>query len=118
MNLLTVDPFQAWPYSAAQVETLTEKRQAGRASLLLEVKYEGPGVRAETRISDISETGVFIDAMSPIPIGAVLKLTFVLPNGRMIEVEGRVAHSQPRIGMGVEFLNLKPEDAQSISEIR
>jgi uncharacterized protein (TIGR02266 family) len=99
------------------VETLTEKRQAGRAPLLIEVKYEGPGVRAETRISDISETGVFIDAMTPIPVGAVLKLTFNLPNGRVIEVEGRVAHTQPRIGMGVEFTNLKPEDALSISEI-
>ena len=85
---------------------------------MLEVKYEGPGVRAETRISDISGTGVFIDAMTPIPVGAVLKLAFTLPNGRSIEVDGRVAHSQPRIGMGVEFINLKPEDAQSISEIR
>ena len=99
------------------METLTEKRQTGRAALMLEVKYEGPGVRAETRISDISETGVFIDAMTPIPVGEVLRLTFTLPNGRLIEVDGRVAHSQPRIGMGVEFINLKPEDAQSISEI-
>lgn len=100
------------------VETLTEKRETRRATLIIEVNYEGPGVRAETRISDISETGVFIDAMTPIPVGAVLKLTFTLPNGRLIEVDGRVAHSQPRIGMGVEFINLKPEDAQTISEIQ
>jgi uncharacterized protein (TIGR02266 family) len=93
-----------------------DKRRAGRLPLLLEVRYEGPGVLAETRISDISETGVFVDAMTPIPEGAVLKLSFTLPNGRFIEVDGRVAHSQPRIGMGVEFINLKPEDAQSISE--
>lgn len=84
---------------------------------MLEVKYEGAGVRAETRISDISKIGVFIDAMTPLPVGAVLELTFTLPNGRFIEVEGRVAHSQPRIGMGVEFINLKPEDARIISEI-
>ena len=84
---------------------------------MLEVKYEGAGVRAETRISDISNVGVFIDAITPLPVGAVLDLTFTLPNGRFIEVEGRVAHSQPRIGMGVEFINLKPEDARIISEI-
>ncbi|HSO75910.1 MAG TPA: PilZ domain-containing protein [Blastocatellia bacterium] len=99
------------------MDTSTEKRQAGRANLMLEVKYEGAGVRAETRISDISNVGVFIDAMTPLPVGAVLDLTFTLPNGRFIEVEGRVAHSQPRIGMGVEFINLKPEDARIISEI-
>ena len=95
----------------------SDKRQAGRAALLLEVKYEGAGVRAETRILDISETGVFIDAMTPVPVGALLKLTFTLPDGSFVEVDGRVAHSQPRIGMGVEFINLKPEDARSISAI-
>jgi PilZ domain len=94
-----------------------DKRHAGRAALMLEVKYEGAGVRAETRISDISETGVFIDAMTPLPLGALLKLTFTLPNVGFIEVDGRVAHSQPRIGMGIEFINLKPEDARSISAI-
>ncbi|MEK6303794.1 MAG: PilZ domain-containing protein [Acidobacteriota bacterium] len=94
-----------------------DKRQAGRSEFLLEVKYEGPGVRAETRISDISESGVFVDAMTPLPAGAVLKLTFTLPDGSTVEVEGRVAHCQPRIGMGVEFINLRPEDAQSISEL-
>lgn len=99
------------------MDTSTEKRKAGRANLMLEVKYEGAGVRAETRISDISNVGVFIDAMTPLPVGAVLDLTFTLPNGHFVEVEGRVAHSQPRIGMGVEFINLKPEDARIISEI-
>ena len=99
------------------METLTEKRHTERATLLLEVKFEGAGVRAETRISDISETGVFIDAMTPVPTGAVLKLTFTLPDGSFIEVDGRVAHSQPRIGMGIEFVNLKPEDALSISRL-
>ena len=55
--------------------------------------------------------------MTPIPVGALLRLTFTLPSGRLIEVEGRVAHSQPRIGMGVEFTNLKPEDALYIAEV-
>jgi len=99
------------------VETLTEKRQRGRATLLLEVNYEGAGVRAQTRISDISETGLFIEGITPVPAGAVLKLRFTLPNGRLIEVDGRVAHSQPSIGMGIEFINLKPEDARSISAL-
>lgn len=96
---------------------MMEKRRTDRATLLLEVKYEGAGVRAQTRISDISETGVFVDAMSPLPVGANLKLTFTLPSGRIIEAEGRVAHSQPRIGMGIEFTSLKPADAKAISEI-
>jgi len=42
------------------------EEQARRGTLFTEVKYEGPGIRAETRISDISLSGVFIDALSPL----------------------------------------------------
>lgn len=98
------------------MEKSTDNRHAGRATLLIEVKYEGSGVRANTRISDISETGIFVDSMSPLPVGANLELTFTLPNGHVVEAEGRVAHCQPRIGMGIEFSRLKPEDAAAISE--
>lgn len=94
-----------------------EKRRAWRSQMLLEVKYEGAGVRAETRISDISTTGVFIDAMSPLPIGSNVKLTFTLPTGRLIEAEGTVTQSQPRIGMGVEFTIIKPDDRDHIRDI-
>ncbi|HYV04441.1 MAG TPA: PilZ domain-containing protein [Blastocatellia bacterium] len=94
-----------------------DKRHSGRSELLMEVKYEGPGVRAETRISDISENGVFVDAITPLPAGALLKLTFALPDGSTVEVEGRVAHCQPAIGMGIEFINLKPEDAEHIAQL-
>ena len=94
-----------------------EKRRASRSQMLMEVKYEGPGVRAETRISDISTTGVFIDAMSPLPVGSNIKLTFTLPTGRMVEAEGKVMQSQPSIGMGVEFTSIKPEDRDHIREI-
>lgn len=85
--------------------------------MLLEVKYEGAGVRAETRISDISTTGVFIDAMSPLPVGSDINLNFTLPNGHKVEAQGKVMQSQPRIGMGVEFTEIKPEDRDHIRDI-
>jgi len=94
----------------------SDRRQSTRGTLYTEVKYEGAGIRAETRISDISLSGVFIDALSPLPAGAVLKLSFTLPGGQRVATEGAVVHCQPRIGMGVSFTNLKPEDAKLIQE--
>ena len=94
----------------------TERRQSNRDALFTEVQYEGAGVRAETRISDINVSGVFIDALTPLPEGAVVKLKFKLPGGHLIVTEGIVVHSQPRIGMGVSFTNLTPEDATLIQE--
>ena len=93
-----------------------DRRQSTRGTLYTEVEYEGAGIRAETRISDINLSGVFIDALSPLPVGAVLNLSFTLPGGQRVATEGVVVHSQPRIGMGVAFTSLKPEDAKLIQE--
>ena len=92
----------------------SDRRKSRRGTLYTEVRYEGPGIHAETRISDISLSGVFIDALSPLPVGAVLKLSFTLPGGHLVATEGVVAQSQPTIGMGVAFTSLKPEDAKLI----
>jgi hypothetical protein len=81
---------------------------------MTEVQYEGAGIRAETRISDISLSGVYIDTMSPLPVGARLRLRFVLTKGASISVEGAVVHSEPGIGMGIAFTSLEPEDAKLI----
>lgn len=94
-----------------------ERRQSARGVLLTEVQYEGAGVQAATRISDINPSGVFIDALTPLPVGAALKLRFTLPGGQEIAAEGVVVHSQTMIGMGVAFTSLKPEDAKLIQEM-
>jgi len=91
-----------------------ERRQSTRGALFTEVRYEGAGIHAETRISDINLSGVFIDALSPLPVGAAVKLSFTLPGGHRIATEGVVVHSQERIGMGVAFTGLEPEDAKLI----
>ena len=91
-----------------------EKRRASRSGLLVEVRYEGAGVTAQTRISDISETGVFVETMLPPPVGSVVGLFFTLPGGHVIQTDGVVKQLQPGIGMGVEFSNLNPRDAEFI----
>jgi PilZ domain len=96
--------------------TKKEQRRAWRSQLLLEVTYEGAGVQTETRISDISVTGVYIEIMSAIPVGSNLKLTFTLPDGHAVHTEGVVVHSQPQTGVGVEFTTLKREDAHRIRQ--
>ena len=95
----------------------SDRRSSSRGELFTEVQYEGAGVRADTRISDINLSGVFIDALSPLPVGAVVKLGFTLPGGHRVETEGVVVHSQPSIGMGVEFTTLAQEDATLIKKV-
>lgn len=91
-----------------------EQRATKRVRLVTEVKYEGSGTRAQTRISDIGMLGVFIDALSPLPAGSSIRVEFSLPNGYRVDTEGTVVHSQAVIGMGVAFKSLSPEDAWQI----
>lgn len=86
-----------------------DRRAAKRITHICEVECEGAGVsRLNTRVNDLSVTGVFIDSMTCFSVGSVLKLRFRVRDV-MIEAEGEVRYSMPQVGMGVRFINLKPE---------
>ena len=83
---------------------------------MLDVWYEGDNVRGETRISDLSVRGAYIETMTPLPVGSLFKLIFELPDSMVIETEGTVVHSEPRIGMGVRFDSLSAEQTSYIRQ--
>ncbi|HVF90885.1 MAG TPA: DUF4388 domain-containing protein [Blastocatellia bacterium] len=86
-----------------------ERRSAKRITHICEVECEGAGIsRLSTRINDLSVTGVFIDSMTCFSVGSILKLRFRVRDA-MVETEGEVRYSMPQVGMGVRFVNLKPE---------
>jgi hypothetical protein len=86
-----------------------DRRTAKRINHICEVECEGAGVsRLNTRINDLSVTGVFIDSMTCFSVGSILKLRFRVRNA-VIETDGEVRYSMPQVGMGVRFINLKPE---------
>lgn len=91
-----------------------ERRQAERKSLVLEVRYEGAGGRAETRICDISALGVYVDTLNPLPESSLVKLDFILPDGHRVKAEGAVIRNEPGIGMAVMFREINPEDRERI----
>jgi len=85
-----------------------ERRRSRRVSVMADIDYRVDGVVSSKRIADISEGGVFIDTPVPAEVGTTFRLRFAL-DGNQIEAQGRVAYSQPYIGMGVEFVDLAPQ---------
>src|SRR5258708_28343096 len=86
-----------------------ERRAAKRVAYFCEVECKGSGVRSvSTRISDLSTTGAFIDAMATFSPGTVLTVKFRVKD---IDIEAccEVRYSMPQMGMGVHFLDLQPE---------
>jgi len=89
-----------------------------RVPVYLPVDYDGREMLSTSRISNVSQNGVFIATTKPLPLGTEVELRFQLPSVReLIIVKGVVRwsrgspkHEKPvpgrAIGMGVEFSKL------------
>jgi Tfp pilus assembly protein PilZ len=94
------------------------RRQSTRKSHLSEVHIDG--VRDTTdpiRMSDLSTKGVFLDTRCVIAAGSTVQLSFRIA-GHPVSVAARVVYCTPPFGMGVEFLDLSPEDCARIELVR
>ncbi len=86
-----------------------ERREAKRISYICEVECEGAGIsRMATRITDLSITGAFIDSMINYAPGTQLTLKFRVKD-QLIETECVVRYSLRQMGMGVQFVNMRPD---------
>lgn len=86
-----------------------EQRKAKRISYICEVECEGAGIsRLATRITDLSTTGAFIDSLTNYTPGTPLLLKFRVKDN-LIETQCEVRYSLKQMGMGVCFVNLRPE---------
>jgi len=66
-------------------------------------------------ITDVSENGMYISTLNPLPVGTVIPVSMVL-NKQQVRIEGVVMYSfsaghgpLKRPGMGIKFINISPE---------
>ncbi len=92
-----------------------EQRHSPRLPLVADVEMRSGGATTYACLADLSEGGAFVDTQNPFPVGTQLMLRFALDDRQVIAV-GRVALSQPFVGMGVEFLALDEASRAAIAE--
>jgi hypothetical protein len=86
-----------------------ESRAAQRISFISEVECSSKEAgRFITLMNDLSATGAFIASMSSFAAGTRMKLRFRVGE-TLIETTGEVRYSLKNSGMGVRFLDLKPQ---------
>lgn len=93
-----------------------ESRSQPRAGLAFSVRYYAPdGRRIEGRASGLGGGGLFIDSLTPLPVGTDLTIEFSLPDGGQdwVKARGSVAWVCPKPdqysfhpGMGIRFIEL------------
>jgi uncharacterized protein (TIGR02266 family) len=91
------------------------RRSSPRVVLGIPVAYRFGNTIAAALTLNLSKGGLAIRTMSPLPGGAKVRTRFRLPGSKTdTEAESRVAWSDRRIGMGLQFERVEPADQQAI----
>ena len=68
---------------------------------------ENSETRMVARVSEISLNGCFLQAANPLPNGTSVVVK-IFTEGRFFESRATVTYSQPKVGMGLAFRDVKP----------
>ena len=93
-----------------------ERRNEQRVSVSLEARWLGMSGKHEARVCDINAYGCFIETIGQPALGEVVKFSARLPSGEWRDLQGEVMFCDPFIGFGVRFVNLSPEDRNSLAQ--
>ena len=93
------------------------RRSSPRVVLGIPIAYRFGNTIATALTLNISRGGIAIRTTSPLAPGARIKIRFRLPSGkREVDVEARVAWSDRRVGMGLQFEGVNAADQAAIDE--
>src|SRR5258708_34699752 len=67
-------------------------------------------------IKDVSQGGVYVETMSPLPVNSEVLLKVNI-GGMTFEATGLVRTSYPMVGMGMSFRDVSQEDLQKLAAI-
>jgi type IV pilus assembly protein PilZ len=106
-------------------ESIADRRTFDR----FEVEWAVDCVASDTflfaSITNISAMGIFVRTTQPLGKGTRLLLSFAAPGARSFKLEGTVAWinvvrpdgDNPNPGMGIRFINLRPEDRERLVDV-
>src|SRR6185295_4725576 len=85
------------------------RRSSPRVVLGIPIQYRFGNTIAAALTLNLSHGGIAIRTTSPLETGAKIKVRFRMPGGkRDIDAEGKVAWSDRRVGMGIQFERVHP----------
>lgn len=94
-----------------------DRRSVPRYCLIAAVEVFEPVSRTscQGRTTEIAAKGCYVGMMAPLPANTVFQLRIRRESG-VFETWGRVAYSQQGLGMGVAFLETRPDQEEILKE--
>jgi uncharacterized protein (TIGR02266 family) len=100
---------------------MEDKRQAPRIDTNLKFISCSSGLSTDSRITNMSATGAFIETSKPLPDGTELDLHLQLPDeDEIMSIDARVVWIKSNgcsalAGMGIQFTNILPEHQEKLA---
>lgn len=99
-----------------------DNRKEPRIPIQLKVDIESPNDHYLFEYSsNLSQNGIFIQSMEPLPSGTLVNIQFFLPESCWIRTRGEVIwtnndeeEDEEEMGMGVKFIGLDEKDREMI----
>jgi uncharacterized protein (TIGR02266 family) len=93
------------------------RRASPRVVLGIPIQYRFGNTIAAALTLNLSRGGISIRTTSPLENGAKIKVRFRMPGAKKdIDAEGRVAWSDRRVGMGIQFEKVEPANQTLIDQ--
>jgi uncharacterized protein (TIGR02266 family) len=93
------------------------RRASPRIALGVPVSYRAGQTIAGAVTLDVGKGGLAIRTMNPFPPGTTIQVKFRLPGGEAdIDAVGRVAWSDRKVGMGVQFDRISSADQDAVDK--
>jgi uncharacterized protein (TIGR02266 family) len=89
-----------------------DQRTYPRVPLASQVEHDGGSFIGFSK--DISTGGMFVETKDTLPPGAALRVRFNLDEGPICKAAGEVRYEVTRLGIGLRFTHISPEDQKRI----
>ena len=94
-----------------------EKRDHDRKEFVTEAALESASGKHQSRISDISLGGCYVDSIASAAAGEPISLTITMGSGESQQFTGEVAYVLPGLGFGIRFTDLTEERTDFLRKI-
>jgi hypothetical protein len=97
------------PQNGTRDTAVTDRRRTPRYPFIAdaEIMHKSSGASMFARTTDISLYGCFLDMAQPLPNGSQIAIK-IFTGGDFLEAQASVVYSQPNLGVGVAFWEVKP----------
>lgn len=104
---------EAQPSATATNDPENDRRQHPRYTVRvpIEIHSEGSAVPWRLETTDLSRSGCYIQALTPLPIGSRVQAKLWLADCPLV-VRGRVVTRHPQFGNGIMFVDFEDQAAE------